>query len=256
MAIKGVCFDIAGVLTDNGRLLPGAAETLAALQARGLPCRLLTNTSRRPQAAILAELRGLGLTLAPEQLFAAPRVVADTVRARGLRPFLLVHPDTLGEFAGLDSGEPDAVVLCDAAEGLSYRNLDQAFALLKAGAPLLAVGLNRYFQGRERLELDVGPFVRALEYAAGIKAEIIGKPGRAMFDLAVASLGLRADEVLMIGDDIEADIRGAAAAGLPPVLVRTGKYRPGDEAGLPPQARCIATVADMLALLDSVESQY
>lgn len=252
MAVKGVCFDIAGVLTDNGRLLPGAAETLAALDARALPYRLLTNTSRRPQAAILAELRGLGLDVGAEQLFAAPRVVADAVRARGLRPFLLVHPDIRDEFAGLDVSAPDAVVLCDAAEGLTYRNLDQAFALLKAGAPLLAVGLNRYFQGRERLELDAGPFVRALEYAAGIEAEIIGKPGRAMFDLAVASMALRADEVLMIGDDIEADILGAQAAGLRPVLVRTGKYRAGDEARLPPQARCIATVADMLPLLDGV----
>lgn len=250
MAVKGVCFDIAGVLVDNGRLLPGAVDTLAALDARHLPYRLLTNTSRRPQAAILAELRALGLTIEPGQLFAAPRVVADAARARGLRPYLLVHPDILGEFAGLDVSAPNAVVLCDAADGLSYRNLDQAFALLKAGAPLLAVGLNRYFQGRERLELDAGPFVRALEYAAGVEAEVIGKPGRAMFDLAVASMGVDAADVLMIGDDLEADILGAASAGLRAVLVRTGKYRADDEARLPPDASCVATVADILPLLD------
>ncbi|MEL0027466.1 MAG: TIGR01458 family HAD-type hydrolase, partial [Perlucidibaca sp.] len=177
MPVKAVCLDIAGVLVDSGQLLPGAAEALHALTAAGLPWRLLTNTSRRPQAAILNELRGFGLPVHAEQLFAAPRVVADVVRARGLRPLLLVHPDIRGEFAGLDTSDANAVVLCDAAEGLDYRSLDRAFALLKEGAPLLAVGMNRYFQGRERLELDAGPFVKALEYAAGIEAEVIGKPG-------------------------------------------------------------------------------
>lgn len=257
MTIRGVCLDIAGVLTDAGRLLPGAAEALRVLDAAGLPWRLLTNTSRRPQAAILAELQGFGLHVPGECLFAAPRVVADAARARGLRPLLLVHPDIRGEFDGLDCHEPNAVVLCDAADGLDYRSLDAAFALLKQGAPLLAVGLNRYFQGRERLELDVGPFVRALEYAAGVEAEIIGKPGRAMFELAVASMGLDAAEVAMVGDDVEADVLGALAAGLGQgMLVRTGKYRAGDEARLPPasaaapaSATCVADISAAVAHL-------
>ncbi len=242
-AAKGVCLDIAGVLTDNSRLLPGALAAVQALNAAGLPWRLLTNTSRRPQSVILAELQALGLPVQADQLFAAPRVVADVVRARGLRPYLLIHPDIRGEFDGLDCRHPDAVVLCDAAEGFDYRRLDEAFALLRQGAPLLAVGRNRYFQGRERLELDAGPFVRALEYAAGIEAEVIGKPGQAMFTLAAASMGLAPAEVVMIGDDAEADVLGALATGMPGILVRTGKYRPGDEDCLPSSAHCCDDVA-------------
>jgi len=249
MPVRAVCLDIAGVLTDSGRLLPGAVGSLRALDAAGLPWRLLTNTSRRPQPAILAELVGFGLPVRAEQLFAAPRVVADAVRARGLRPLLLVHPDIRGEFAGLDCHDPNAVVLCDAAEGLDYRGLDAAFALLKQGAPLLAVGMNRYFQGRERLELDAGPFVKALEYAAGVEAEIIGKPGRAMFELACASMGVSPDQAVMIGDDVEADVIGAMAAGLRGILVRTGKYRAGDEARLPAGAACADDIAAAVALL-------
>jgi ribonucleotide monophosphatase NagD (HAD superfamily) len=38
----------------------------------------------------------------------------------------------------------------------------------------------------------------------------------------------------MIGDDCEADIGGAQAIGVPGVLVRSGKYRPGDEARIDP----------------------
>jgi ribonucleotide monophosphatase NagD (HAD superfamily) len=36
-------------------------------------------------------------------------------------------------------------------------------------------------------------------------------------------------EVVMVGDDYAVDVDGALAAGLGAILVRTGKYRPGDE---------------------------
>lgn len=258
MTIRGVCLDIAGVLTGSGGLLPGAAETLRALDARGLPWRLLTNTSRRPQAAILEELRGLGLAVSADHLFSAPRALHDCLRERGLRPWLLVHPDIAGEFADLPQDNPDAVVICDAGERFDYRRLDAAFALLQTGAPLLAVGLNRHFQGTERLELDAGPFVRALEYAAGVEAEVVGKPGRAMFALAVASMGLDAEDVVMVGDDVDADVIGALSAGLCGILVRTGKYRPGDEQRLPAaaladgRARCLADVSGLLSMLGEI----
>lgn len=245
-AIRGVCLDIAGVLTDNGRLLPGARDALADLDAAGLPWRLLTNTSRRPPSALLAELQALGLPVRADQLYAAPQVVADVVRSRALSPLLIVHPAIRHLFPA-PARDPDAVVLCDAGEGFDYRSLDQAFALLMQGAPLLAIGRNRHFQGRERLELDAGPFVRALEDAAGVSAEVIGKPGRAIFDLACASLGLPADQVAMIGDDRAADVDGAEAAGLQGWLVRTGKWRPGDEQGI--ETRCAADVREAVRRL-------
>ena len=246
MSIRGVCLDIAGVLTDNGRCLPGAREALADLDAAGLPWRLLTNTSRRPPADLLTELHALDLPVPADRLYAAPQVVADVVRARDLSPFLIVHPAIRHLFSA-PTREPDAVVLCDAGDGFDYRTLDAAFALLQRGAPLLAVGRNRHFQGRERLELDAGPFVRALEDAAGITAEIIGKPGRAMFIAACASMGVDPAQAAMIGDDRAADVDGAEAAGLQGWLVRTGKYRAGDEQGM--ETRCAADVHEAVRRL-------
>jgi len=42
----------------------------------------------------------------------------------------------------------------------------------------------------------------------------------------VAERGMDPERAWMIGDDIEADIRGAQALGMRAVLVRTGKFRP------------------------------
>ena len=83
--------------------------------------------------------------------------------------------------------------------------------------------------------MDAGGFIAALEFAAGVEATLIGKPSRDFFTLAASSMGLKPDEVLMVGDDIESDIKGAQDAGMKAVLVKTGKYREGDlERGITP----------------------
>jgi ribonucleotide monophosphatase NagD (HAD superfamily) len=74
--------------------------------------------------------------------------------------------------------------------------------------------------------------VAALEYASGREATVLGKPSLAFFTLAVEGLHCVPEDVAMIGDDAEADVGGAMAAGLMGILVKTGKYRPGQEAHL------------------------
>lgn len=226
---RALCIDIAGVLTEDDKPLPGAPAAFAALQARGMPMRLLTNTSRTPAATVRSRLRAAGFDVADDQLLTAPVAMAQLLRQRGWRAQLIVHPDVRVDFAGIDEREPQAVVVCDAGEHFRYDDLDRAFRLLLAGAPLMAVGMNRYFSANGRLHLDAGPFIRALEFAAGVHAEVVGKPGSGMFQAACAAMGVAPADTLMIGDDVQADVIGARHAGLAATLVRTGKYRPGDD---------------------------
>ena len=69
-------------------------------------------------------------------------------------------------------------------------------------------------------------FVAGLEYAADTEAIVLGKPSPAYFEAALEALDTDPERAWMIGDDIEADIRGAQALGMRAVLVRTGKFRP------------------------------
>jgi HAD superfamily hydrolase (TIGR01458 family) len=227
--LRAVLLDISGVLYEDDQPLPGALQAVRVLQDKGLPLRLLTNTSRQGKAAIHRQLTAMGFAVGAEQIFSAPQAVLRHVRAHGLRPYCLIHPGLEEEFAGLlDEPEPDAVVLGDAGGRFDYAHLDRAFQLLIEGAPLIAMGDNRYFRGQGKLHLDAGPFVRALEYAAGTQALVLGKPSAAFFASALEDLGASAESTLMIGDDVVADIQGAQAAGLLACLVRTGKYRAGD----------------------------
>jgi HAD superfamily hydrolase (TIGR01458 family) len=107
--------------------------------------------------------------------------------------------------------------------------MNAAFRALNNGAELIAAAKNRYFKDQDGvLSMDAGGFIAALEFATGKEVKIIGKPSETFFHLAVDSMGLEPDEVLMVGDDIEADIKGAQDAGLKAALVKTGKFQPSD----------------------------
>ncbi len=237
--LKAILFDISGVLHVDKRPIPGAVDLIASLQQKGVPMRFVTNTSRSTSYDIVNSLKKMGFEVSQDDIFTAPVAVKQVCEQRGLRPYFLIHPDLEAEFEDINQHDPNAVVLADAADRFDYAHLNKAFSLLINGAPLLGIGRNRYFKSCGQLQLDAGPFIDALEYAAEIEAEILGKPAAGFFHAAVTSLGCKPEEVLMIGDDVDADVIGAMEAGLQACLVRTGKYLPGDEnkAGL-------ATVAE------------
>ena len=232
--IHGALFDLEGVLYVGGYPLPGSREALLSLRAAGIPMRFITNSTRITRSTIVNRLARMGLEVPIQHLFTPVVAARQYLIARNLTPHLLVHPDIHGEFADLLGPSPGVVLLGDAGSGFSYAALNQCFRLLLDGLPLLVMGSNRYFREGEQFSLDIGPFMAALEYAAELEAVVLGKPSPEFFQAAVSSLNLPPQDVIMVGDDAEMDVGGALAAGLHAALVRTGKYRPGDEMRVEP----------------------
>jgi phospholysine phosphohistidine inorganic pyrophosphate phosphatase len=115
------------------------------------------------------------------------------------------------------------------------------------GAELVALQHNRYWRRADGLALDVGAYATALEYATGREAIVVGKPAREFFMAAVDDMGV--ERAVMVGDDVEADVGGAMAAGLPGVLVRTGKYRQDALTARVTPTAIVDSIKDVPALL-------
>lgn len=233
---NAVLLDIEGVICVGDAPLPGSLDAIRRISALGIPHKFITNTTRRPRRQIVDALGRLGLDVAADDIF-TPAVAARAVlAAQGLTPLLVVHPNLNEDFANLPQsreGRYDAVVVGDAGDSFNYEVLNEAYRNLVEGAAFFALAKNRNFLDRDgKLSLDAGPFVAALEFGSGKMATVLGKPSSAFFKLAVEALGRPAADVVMIGDDAEADVGGAMAAGLKGVLVRTGKYRAGQEEDL------------------------
>jgi HAD superfamily hydrolase (TIGR01458 family) len=250
--------DLDGTLYVGDAAIPGAAGALARLRAGGIPFQLVTNTTSRSRRMLVERLAGYGLDARTEDIVTATVAGAELIRAEGYGTVAAFVPDgAFEDLAGLDlrggtSGRPraaaDVVVLGDLGERWTFALLQEAFEQLMAGAALIALSRDRYFRQGERLALDAGPFVAALEYAAGTTALVAGKPSPPFFAAAVGRLGptVEAGGVAMVGDDLWSDVQGAQRAGLQGWLVRTGKFREDTlrSSGITPD-RILTSVAEL-----------
>ena len=226
MRFEGLLVDLDGTLYIGDEPVEGAHEALGKLRAGGLELRYVTNTTRKPRREVREHLLALGFEVEEAEIFTPARAAAGLVGDRSCFP--LVDESLLEDLEGitLTDDRPDHVLVGDLGEGFTYDRLNAAFRCLMNGAGLIALQRNRYWRKENGLALDAGPFVAALEYASGKSATVVGKPEKGFFRLALEDLGFEAHEVAMVGDDAEADVVGAQAAGLEGILVRTGKYRP------------------------------
>lgn len=250
--VKGVLLDISGVIYEGDRALPGAADAVARLRDAGLPLRFLSNSTRSPRRRLVDKLTAMGVSFDPAELFTPAGAVCRWLEETGHRGHFLIHPDLAEDFETAPQQGPKAVVLGDAGPFFTYEALNAAFRVLAGGAPFLALAVNRVFRDADgALSLDAGAFVHALEYASGVQAQVFGKPAPGFFGAAAADMGLTLGEVAMVGDDAEADVAGALSAGCAAAyLVRTGKYRAGDEATATPAPT--ATVDDLAAAVECI----
>jgi HAD superfamily hydrolase (TIGR01458 family) len=226
--IHGILLDIDGVLHVSMQPIAGAADTLRWLDQHGYRTCFVTNTTTASRATLAQRLAAIGLPLAEQQLITAPVATANYIRQHypGKRCWVLSKGDTEADFAGIDLVEAHAeiVVIGGAEELLTYEAMNAAFRMLMDGAVLLAMHTNLYWRTSDGLRLDSGPYVHALELATGKQATVLGKPARPFFEQALQSIGVEAAEAIMVGDDLENDVRGAQQAGLRGILVCTGKH--------------------------------
>ena len=244
--IKALFLDLSGVIYEGDQVIPGAIEAVAHARAQNLLLRFVTNTATSSSQQIIDKLARLGLHIEAEELFTAPIAAKTYITMHGLHPFCLIHHAIQADFADIDQHNPDCVLLGDARDDLTYAALNQAFRLCKAGAPLIGIGMNKYFKDENGLNLDAGAYIHALEWATDSEAIIMGKPSAAFFAQIVASTPYETTECLMVGDDLTGDVQGAIDAGLQACLVRTGKFQPQDEQLLPAGAQLADSLADLL----------
>jgi len=229
-----------------------------ALRDKGHRLRFVTNNTTRARGALAGELQAIGFDLESEDITTTPLAAGKLLQ--GMRVFALTMSSIRDDLAGyvelVDDGA-DAVLLGGADESeetgdvFSYDRLNQAYAELREGARLVCLHKNKWWQTNRGPLLDSGAFVAGLEYAAGVEAEVVGKPTPAYFQAALAEVGATPAEAVMVGDDVEADIGGAKAIGMWGVLVRTGKFRPAALQEAEPQPDAVVdSIADLPAYLN------
>jgi HAD superfamily hydrolase (TIGR01459 family) len=233
----GFIFDVWGTLYDGGNAFPGALETVKALAERDKKILVLSNSPRIP--VIVGErLKAIGFELGWfTEIVTSGGMVADIVGGRrdaasaalGERVLWLGQqrfPDTVpaGSFTVVqDAGEADWVL--NAGPEISETRLEDFETVLSAsaerGLPMVCANPDKsVLQSGARL-LCAGAMAERYEEMGG-PVRYFGKPYPEIFTRCLDRIGLPADRVLVVGDNLETDILGANRTGIDSLLLGCG----------------------------------
>jgi HAD superfamily hydrolase (TIGR01459 family) len=235
--------DAYGVLVNKEGALPGAVELIATLNRLGKPYYLVSNTAAHLPERASDRYRKFGLDVAPERILTAGLLIKPYFEAqgyRGLRCAVLGPEDSFSYVEGAGArpvspfddfdlvliGDQDGFPFLDGVDAVLSRLIEK----LDEGetVPLVLPNPDLIFPKASGFGITSGTVALIIETAlrqrfperADVAFVHLGKPQPGLFEEAVRRTGTR--NAVMIGDQVDTDIRGAAGMGLDSALVSGG----------------------------------
>ena len=264
---KGFMFDLDGTLILSDRKLggytaiPGAAEALGELDARGIPWIAMTNGSAYPASVQAPRLRAVGLPIRDERLFTPNSVAGKAMAERGYRRVLV-----LGTQGVVDALEEMSVPCCwpgsaeaETADAVyvawhpdcTMDHIHAACARVLDGAAFLTASDVPYFATKDGRSFGYSCAINgAVARVTGVEPEPCGKPSALALAMIAEQLGLEKTDVGVVGDDAVAEMQMARAGGAIGIAVASGSTGRDEWAAQPPERAphvVIDSVADLLS---------
>lgn len=240
--------DLTGTLHVGSTPLPGAVEAVNKLVAsKRVKLRVLTNTSNKSLSTLHQQLHDMGfVSIEKDQIFTSVLATKHYLKQNGLRPFCIME-DTC-DFDNIPLDPPhNCVVVALAPSKSDYQHLNQAYQILQEFPDNLICMHRGTYIKNEAGGQDLGPgaFVAALEAASGsITAKVMGKPSREFFESACFP-DVASEEMCMVGDSVAMDVYDGFGTN---ILVKTGKYKAGDEE----KGACTVAVPSIVEAVDYI----
>jgi 4-nitrophenyl phosphatase len=259
--IRCFLFDMDGTVFLGDRLLPGAHDLLAYLEASGLPFYFITNNSSRSRGDYAVKLARLGLPYGERYIFTSGEATALYLQSQkpGARLFVAGTPSLEKEFASfgfeLVTNNPDYAVL-GFDTTLTYAKLCKLCDFVREGRPYIATHPDINCPTETGFIPDIGAMMALVEASTGRRPDaIIGKPNAGIVAAMSAKTGIPAAEIAMTGDRLYTDI-AMGAAGITTILVLSGESKREDVAASPHQPDFVfRDLAEFCAAILSLRGQ-
>lgn len=239
-------FDAYGVLVRSDGAIPGAVELIAHLNERQQDYFVLTNDSSRTISASAARYNALGLTIPEDRVVTSGSLLTRYFRENkleGAPTMALGAGDALeyvrhagGELVALsEDARPNVIVIGELTPNL-YEDIQIILTALlnqiDRGEAVRLVLPNPdliYPKTASSFGITAGAIAKMYEAILDerypnktLRFDRLGKPHHFIYEEGAVRAGVNKEKMVMIGDQLATDVRGALEFGVDAALVQTG----------------------------------
>ena len=230
---QGYFIDLDGTTYKGTKRIPAAARFIKRLQAAGKTVLFVTNNSTRTPAFVANNLReNHAIDVTADNVYTTALATADYLdKVAGDRRRVYVVGESGLRTAleqrhfQLTDQHPDYVVVGLDSQ-VTYAKSETAVLLMRAGATFIGTNADSNLPNERGMVPGAGSLIKLVEYATQQKPVMIGKPEATIMKMALQKTGLGRDQVVMVGDNYNTDIRAAINTGMDSLLVYTGLSTP------------------------------
>lgn len=227
--MKAVFLDLVGTLVKGKSMKPfdGAVEKFNLLKSRTRVCIITNNTTDTPDD-LRKKLLKEGFDLDGVVLLSPLTVLRELLKGLKGRIYYIGSEAVFSIIreVGKEISEDAEIVVVGLDLSLTYEKLTKATNLILSGAEFIGLHSNRLFLMEPgKIGPSVGATIAFLEYATSKKARIVGKPEKEFFRTGLSLLGVKPEDVVVVGDDPISEVSAPQALGMKAIFVRSGKYK-------------------------------
>jgi 4-nitrophenyl phosphatase len=226
--MKAVILDLDGTVYHGLRVIKGVPQAIAKLRKQGIKVFFLSNASMRTRREIANKLRRMGIPCKAREVYNTAYATADYIKKhyRSAKVYCITEGGLRKEMHALGiktvNSDKANVVATGLDTKLTMGKLTTALRAINKGAVFIASNLDRVYPTEKGVTLGSGTIAASLEYATKKKPIVIGKPSPRLLETLLGDTGLKRNEILMVGDNVETDIAMAKNAKVKSALVLTG----------------------------------
>jgi HAD superfamily hydrolase (TIGR01450 family) len=218
--IHHIAMDMDGTIYQGSKLFPETIPFLKLLKKLNIGYTFLTNNSSKSASDYVEKLRDMGINISSEQIINSTINTAHYLKTNcpGFKRLYVVGTDSLrkelNDYGFEVTDENPEVVITGFDTALAYDRLCKAAYWIKQGR--LWISTHPDVECPTDLDtvlIDCGAVTACLESVCGCRAVVLGKPNPIMLDVVSQRSETPIENIAMIGDRLQTDIRLAKSSG-------------------------------------------
>ena len=226
---KGFIIDIDGVIGKGESPIDAGIKGVKKLRGIGKKIIFVSNNSTRSRRIMMGRFEKFGLEVNENELLMATYATARFIASekKGAKIFTTGEKGLIEELelAGhkiVEYSDAEYLVV-GSNRGINFDLMTKALRACLSGKRYIATNPDRIFPAEDGPVPGTGMIIGALYWMTGREPDVVvGKPSKVIMEQALEILGLDARDVVVVGDQIDVDVKAGKAIGAETLLVLTG----------------------------------